>query len=533
MAVAIGVPGTGVHELTGPEGLVRRLLDVARTRTGTDMAWVSRFRADRVELALISGTLDGVPIEEGYTFAFADSYCARLLDGRVGPIITDTWADPELRDLLPTVRLGIRSYIGVPVKALNGAVVGMLCAVSAAPRAIDDREREFLEMLADTTSDLLRDVPIVGDDRRRIRDRIGRVINHGLLRTVFQPIVDLERSSVIGFEALSRFPGEPTRPDQWFADAIAVGLGVALEMHAARTAIAAMPELPDDTYLSVNLSPAALMSVDLDELMPMDPTRLVLELTEHARVGDYEALRAAVQRLRADGVRIAVDDAGAGFASFRHILELEPDIVKIDLSISQGIADDPARQALVGGVADLALKSGATLVAEGVEDPRDLDRLSVLGVSHFQGYLFGRPSPLPVSAEVTTFAPRTPSRLLRSSDPVIETRFESAIMASAVPTAIVELDGTFRSVNDHFAAFLRRSVADVESMTFQDLTHPEDLETDMLHLQQCLSDQRDSYRITKRYLDPSGNPMPADLIVTLVRDRSRRPLYFISHVLPL
>ncbi|UDY38093.1 sensor domain-containing phosphodiesterase [Dermatobacter hominis] len=527
-------PDTGVDELTGAEDLVRRLLDVARTRTDTDMTWVSRFRADRMELVLVSGSLGTAPVEEGWSSPYVDSYCARVLDGRIGNVVSDTLADPETCGLDATVGLGIRSYVGVPVKAPNGAVTGMLCAVSARPRTIDDREQEFLQMLADTASDLLRDVPIVGDDRRRIRDRVGRVINHGLLRTVFQPIVDLEHSRVVGFEALSRFPGEPARPDQWFADAIAVGLGVALEVHAARTAIEAMPELPEGTYLSVNLSPTALMSIDLDELMPEDPTRLVIELTEHARVGDYQELRTAVQRLRAAGVRIAVDDAGAGFASFRHILELGPDIVKVDLSISQGIADDPARQALVGGMAELAHQSGATLVAEGVEDPRDLDRLSILGVSVFQGYLFGRPSPLPVSDRLALSSLRPPTgRTKWPSEPVIETRFESAIMSSAVPTAIVELDGTLRSVNQHFAAFLRRSVADVEALTFQDLTHPDDLETDLCHLRQCLADQRDSYRITKRYLDPSGQPMPADLIVTVVRDRSRRPLYFISHVLPL
>lgn len=533
MAVAIGAPGTGVDELTGPEDLVRRLLDVARTRTDTEMTWVSRFRGDRIELVLIAGTLGGVPVDEGTSFPYADSLCARVLDGRLANAVGDTWADADTRELFPTLRMGIRSYVGAPVKAPNGAVTGMLCAVSTEPRTIDDREQEFLQMLADTTSDLLRDVPIVGDDRRQIRDRVGRVINHKMLRTVFQPIVDLEHSRVVGFEALSRFPSDPARPDQWFADATAVGLGVALEVHAARTAIDAIPELPADTYLSVNLSPAALMSVDAEELLPAEPTRLVIELTEHARVGDYQELRTAVKQLRAEGVRIAVDDAGAGFASFRHILELEPDIVKVDLSISQGIADDPARQALVGGMAELAHQSGATLVAEGVEDPRDLDRLSILGVSVFQGYLFGRPSPLPLTDEVTIVAAPAAGRRERPSEPVIETRFEAAIMGSAVPTAIVDLDGTLRSVNHHFATFLRRSVAEVESLTFQDLTHPDDLEIDLEHLRECLEDRRDSYRITKRYLDPGGHEMPADLIVTVVRDRSRRPLYFISHVLPV
>jgi len=197
------------------------------------------------------------------------------------------------------------------------------------------------------------------------------------------------------------------------------------------------------------------VSVDPSELVPADPTRLVLELTEHARVGDYEHLRHALDRFRGAGVRIAVDDAGAGFASFRHILELEPDIVKVDLAISQGIHRDPARQALVGGISELARHSGATLVAEGVEEPADLDRLATLGVSIFQGYLFGRPAPLPSSglpqAAIPAHTIGTPAH---RSQRVMESRFETAVLSAAVPTAIVDLDrtATSQALADSFTA---------------------------------------------------------------------------------
>ena len=532
--MSLGSSDTDLADLDGPEDLVRRLLEVARTRTEMDMVWVSRIKGDVLSLAIVNGALGDSTILEGSTIPLKDSFCAQVIGGRIASWVPDVRALPETRDLPMAAQLGIRAFVSVPIKAATGSVIGMLTAVSTDPRDVDERTRDFLQMLADSASDLLRDVPIDGDDRRRLRDRIGRVIDHDLLTIAFQPIVDLEHRRVAGYEALSRFPGEPARPDQWFADAAAVGLGVALELHAARTAVSALANLPPDTYLSINLSPAALVSVDPSELVPADPTRLVLELTEHARVGDYEQLRHALDRFRGAGVRIAVDDAGAGFASFRHILELEPDIVKVDLAISQGIHRDPARQALVGGISELARHSGATLVAEGVEEPADLDRLATLGVSIFQGYLFGRPAPLPSNglpeAAIPAHSIGTPAH---RSPRVMESRFETAVLSAAVPTAIVDLDGTMRSVSDRFAAFLGRTTAEMTGRRFQELTHPEDLDADVEHLRACLEGRADGYRMTKRYLRPDGSPVSADLIATVVRDRDGAPLYFVSHVLPL
>lgn len=533
--MAVEASNDEASQVASTEDMVRRLLDVARVRTGMEIAWVSRFGETDQELTVVSE--DGsCTIAEGTTTPVAGSYCTRVLDGRLPSVVRDAAADPETRDLQVTAQLGIGSYIGVPLRGVSGAVTGMLCAIGPdANEALGSDDVRFLELLAEVAADLLRDVPVSRDRRRRLRDRVGRVISHQLLTCVFQPIVDVELGRTVGFEALSRFPAEPKRPDLWFANAESVGLGVALEMCAVRTAISAMSTLPEGAYLSVNLSPAALLSIDTDELMAVQPGRLVVELTEHREVDDYPRLRDVVGRLRAAGIRLAVDDAGAGFSSFKHILELDPDIVKIDLSISQHIHADPARQALVRGMVEIAQQIPATLVAEGVEDVRDLDRLRQLGVSLFQGYLLGRPAPTPVNGDVPRRGPdhdsSTPMPVGAPSEG--ELHIETALMNTAVPSAIVEPDGTLRSVNTRLAELLGRDVSDVVGRTFQELTHPDDLGVDLEHLRQCLDGRRDSYRISKRYIGADGQSIPTDLIVTVVRGRDRRARYFISHVIPL
>jgi PAS domain S-box-containing protein len=239
------------------------------------------------------------------------------------------------------------------------------------------------------------EVPI--GEPARTSAAIVRVLADGALRTAFQPIVSLADGRLLGVEALSRFAGcgDERTPEDWFTDAARVGLGVDLEIHAAAHALSRTTELPEDAYVSVNFSPETLLRPELAELLvrsPLPLSRIVVELTEHAAVGDYDALGRALEPLRAAGLRIAVDDAGAGYATFRHILRLGPDVIKLDRSLISGIDGDPAQRALAGAVVALARELGGVVVAEGVEDPAVVAVLRGLGVDAGQGYLFGRPS---------------------------------------------------------------------------------------------------------------------------------------------
>jgi len=205
------------------------------------------------------------------------------------------------------------------------------------------------------------------------------------VRMVFQPIVDLSTGQVMGFEALARFQTEVERPpDVWFSEANAVGLGTQLELVAVRAATKWFDHLPGSTYLSINVSPATALSPHFEKALgDIDLRRIVVEITEHAPVADYDALADALRGVRKQGVRLAVDDAGSGFASLRHILRLSPDIIKLDRALTSDIDRDD--------------RIGSTVVAEGIEREAELLTLRSLGVPYGQGYFLARPEPLPVA----------------------------------------------------------------------------------------------------------------------------------------
>lgn len=226
--------------------------------------------------------------------------------------------------------------------------------------------------------------------------RLGEVLERREIAIVYQPIVDLHHGAVLGYEALSRFPSPPhAPPDRWFADAAAVGRGVELEVLAAELALAPLWALPDDVYVALNVSPQVAGSPELRAALDgADLSRVVLEITEHDAVHDYGALKAALEGLRRRGVRIAIDDAGAGYASLRHVLELEPDLVKLDPSLTAGIERRPPLPQLRSALAGFATALDFDVVAEGLESQDDVEALRLLGVSQGQGYHLRRPGPL-------------------------------------------------------------------------------------------------------------------------------------------
>jgi EAL domain-containing protein (putative c-di-GMP-specific phosphodiesterase class I) len=234
-------------------------------------------------------------------------------------------------------------------------------------------------------------------ERSDKRERVRSVLDGGGPRMVFQPIADLESGVVVGYEALARFDGHPSRPpNNWFADAAEVGLASELELAAVSAALRRLPDLPPAASLSVNVSPDVAATTALAEMLGgHPPDRVILEVTEHARIDDYDVLHAALAPIRDAGVRLAVDDAGAGFAGLQHILRLRPDIIKLDISLTRGIDGDPVKRALASSLVRFADDIRSLLIAEGIETRGELDELTHLGVARGQGYLLGQPGPLP------------------------------------------------------------------------------------------------------------------------------------------
>jgi len=213
---------------------------------------------------------------------------------------------------------------------------------------------------------------------------------------VYQPIVHLVENRIVGHEALARFSAEPQRtPDKWFDEAGQVGLQQELEVALIEAALKGMDRLPPDSYLSLNVSPDTILAGALDNVLAHQPmVRLMLEVTEHACVQDYALLAEALEPLRSKGLRLAVDDAGAGYASFRHILKLKPDVIKLDSSLIRNIDSDTGSRALAAALIRFAEETGCKVVAEGVETREELAMLRRLEVNKAQGYLLGRPMPL-------------------------------------------------------------------------------------------------------------------------------------------
>ena len=229
---------------------------------------------------------------------------------------------------------------------------------------------------------------------------IRRALQGGTLTMVYQPVVDLRTGRIVGTEALARFQSETYRtPDVWFAEAERCGLGLELELAAVRAALANAAGVPDGVYIAVNVAPRTLISASLRELLAAAPgERVVLEVTEHARVDDYAALQKAVTFYRSRGMRLAIDDAGAGYASFQHIVQLRPDIIKLDRCLTTGVDSNPVRFALASSLVTFAASLGARICAEGIETSAELVALQQRGVEYGQGYFLARPNALPLRA---------------------------------------------------------------------------------------------------------------------------------------
>ncbi len=353
----------------------------------------------------------------------------------------DTGSDDRV-DAEACRRLGVASSVCVPLLRGHEAL-GVIAVSSQTLAAFNDHDVTLLAKLADflgvavglagdlgrVQRDLLlfgRPSPeadleqMVADDRARVdasrfvmnvlrpeavfwmesRTRVQAVLdNPDQLTVVFQPIVELSSNAIVAVEALARFRTEPARgPDVWFAEAEQAGLGVELELLAVANALVARRLLPNDIALTFNVGPAAVVCPLLRQMLraagAAGAAGLVVELTEHTKFDDYDALLDAVGAIRESGVQLSVDDAGAGFSGLSHILKLSPDFIKLDRELIKGVETDPVRRALTASMVGFAAGTQAKIIAEGIETADELEAVRALGAGYAQGYYLGRPVPL-------------------------------------------------------------------------------------------------------------------------------------------
>jgi EAL domain-containing protein (putative c-di-GMP-specific phosphodiesterase class I)/FixJ family two-component response regulator len=325
--------------------------------------------------------------------------------------LTATYPPGSILGSALSVRLGSRAAEGYWVQPLAkrpghavayfpfevaGGKPGLLVV---ADRAEGPMARRVLNRLADLAEvaelvgGFLAPIADQGAAEVELRRRVEGVIESQAFLTHFQPIVRLDDRTVVGFEALTRF-ADGVSPEVRFADAQRTGLGPELELATLAAAIQASEHLPGDPKLHVNISPARLLDTDrLPALIDRSRRRLVIELTEHEAIGDYAELNAAISAL-GDKIEIAVDDAGSGYASLRHIQALRPHAVKLDLEWVHAVDGDPAIQALVSGLVQFGRRMGCAIIGEGVQTKGQHAALMALGVDFGQGYRFGKPAPV-------------------------------------------------------------------------------------------------------------------------------------------
>lgn len=375
---------------------VAQMLRTVRKHLGMDVAFVSRFRdVDRV-LEQVDSEGDA-PIRQGQAIPLDEGYCAKVVRGELPELIPDTSLVPAARALPETRTIPIGAHLSVPIQLSDGEIYGTLCCFSRAPNlTLGERDLSMLRALGEVLASRIDDDVMLARSKQRAADEIRRALEQGAPRIVYQPIYSLADDAMSGVECLSRFDLEPRRaPDVWFHAARDAGLGMELELRAIEAALGALAELPEPLSVSLNSSPELLVSGRLGTLLgATDLSRVVIEITEHAAVTDYESLLRALAPLRARGARLAIDDAGAGYASMRHILNLKPDVIKLDMSLTRNIDSDSSRRALAKGLIAFAHEIESTITAEGVETEEELSALRSIGVDTVQGYFLSRPQAL-------------------------------------------------------------------------------------------------------------------------------------------
>lgn len=378
------------------KNFIPQLLEAVRVNLGMEVGFISRFADGRREFLYVSS--DGfmeAPFPGG-SDPVEDSACIRVVRNQAPNLIRDAQSHPAVSDLKAIGALGVRSHASVPIPSGTEEAFGTLCCYSSDCKdELDERDIGFLAAMADLIGTTLQEEQRVIDDIRYRSEYIRHVLRSGALEMVWQPIVDVMTGKIVAAESLARFRTEPYRPpNKWFEEAVELGIGTELEKIAFAQGMVIKEHLPEGVYVSCNLSGATFLEPAFQEfLKQQDLNQVVLEITEHDIIADYDELALRLSEFRKQGLRLAIDDFGAGYASFRHIVELNPDMIKLDMSLVRNIDQGPTIQSVVRALVGFAADRGTALLAEGVETQAELDVLKSLGIRRVQGYYYYKPMP--------------------------------------------------------------------------------------------------------------------------------------------
>lgn len=381
----------------GFDSLIKQILHSFRVRMDMEVAFISHFINDYRLFKYIDNAKGVDIIQVGGGDPLSESYCQRIIDGRLPELIQDAQLLAAAQELAATRLVPVGAHISVPIYLSDGQLFGTYCAFCRYARQdLNEKDLALIRMFADITASLIENNHKALAELETKRVQIQNMIDRSEYYVVFQPIFNLKNSKILGYEALTRFNNLSTAPDKVFEQADELGLGIQLGRRTMIQALEDSKYLPKSMMINLNATPKLILSGALDEIFSThtDLSRYVLEITEHVIVDDYQQILQAIASLRKKGIRLAVDDAGAGYASFRHILLLKPDIIKLDTSLIRDIDKSDEKQALTTALVAFSKRGKQLLIAEGVETEEELAVLRSLKVDLVQGFLFSKALPI-------------------------------------------------------------------------------------------------------------------------------------------
>lgn len=378
---------------------VDRALRSLRTHLGMDVAFVSEFVGDQRIFRHVDAKTSRSPIKQGDVIPLSEGYCQKIVEGLLPELIPDTSQLPDAMEIAATRAVPIGAHLSVPLRLADGRIYGTFCCFSFESNAtLNERDLQLMRAFAELVSFQ------IGSDMESARarnekvERVSSVLASQGPSIVYQPTFLVSDMQMAGAEALSRFHCEPRRPpDRWFAESGDVGLKTDLELQAISNALAGFKSVwaQGGWYLGLNSSPETIVEGRLPQILRGYPAdRLMLEITEHDHVESYPDLLQALKDLRDQGVQVAIDDAGSGYASMRHILNIQPDLIKLDISLTSAIDHDPMKRALAYALIEFGRQTNCKIIAEGVETETEMKTLRELGVYAVQGYHLSHPIPV-------------------------------------------------------------------------------------------------------------------------------------------
>jgi EAL domain-containing protein (putative c-di-GMP-specific phosphodiesterase class I) len=378
-----------------------KLLSIFRKHLDMDVAFIGKFVNKERVINVLDAKNEMLSINVGDSDPIDDTYCGKIV-GNVLPNIIHNTKENHITSKLPiTDKLSIGSYMGVPIKLSTGEIYGTFCCYKQSPDdKLNQQDLSFLNAIADIASELIERNVETEFSHNEMKAKITSVLEQNKINIHYQPIFNLHSNKIIGYESLSRFNTIPYQsPDIWFADASQVNLGEELEILAIKSAIKGIDEFNLDIYIAINTSPAYVLNGAVARVLQgVNLERIILEITEHAPIKSYSDFRKALEPLRKQGLRIAIDDAGSGYSSLQHVLELEADIIKLDITLTQNINSNHRKYLLATALCAFSKSINCSIIAEGVETVEELNALRELGVDSVQGYLLGRPMPIKEAA---------------------------------------------------------------------------------------------------------------------------------------